>query len=280
MLLLLVGLLPALAAPFDPHAPVGRGPGAPSGATTATAGVCSLDFVRGSTGASLGTTGRSGDQVVIGVCGEHPATAEATAGGLVVRLRDTTLGPGLDRQLDTSYFSSSITRVHASARGPDVEVYVALRDGASWSLDTRQAGKVVVVALGAEAAAPSRLHAPSGPTDSVESAGGTWISPAGEVLVPARAEAPLPARSVSTAAFSSSQRVSLDLQDADVRHVLLLLAEQGGFNFVIDDGVTGTVTVRLRDVPWPDALAAILLSKGLAAERIGEVVRIGPVKAG
>ena len=61
------------------------------------------------------------------------------------------------------------------------------------------------------------------------------------------------------------QRISIDLQDADIHVVLKFLADYGGFNLVVDDSVQGKVTVRLKDVTWQDALAAVLASKGLGA---------------
>ena len=59
--------------------------------------------------------------------------------------------------------------------------------------------------------------------------------------------------------------MSVDLVDADIRSVLRLFAEVGGLNFVMSEGVKGRVTARLTDVRWEDALATILLAKGLAA---------------
>ncbi len=59
--------------------------------------------------------------------------------------------------------------------------------------------------------------------------------------------------------------ISLDLQDADIRSVLRLFADHADLNFVLDDSVKGTVTAHLEDVPWDQALAAILVTQGLAA---------------
>lgn len=77
--------------------------------------------------------------------------------------------------------------------------------------------------------------------------------------------------------------VSVDLVDADIRSVLRLFAEVGGLNFVMTDEVKGTVTARLTDVHWEDALATILLAKGLAATTVpggAPVLKISPFAAG
>jgi len=62
-----------------------------------------------------------------------------------------------------------------------------------------------------------------------------------------------------------TDRVNLDVVGGDLRNVVRLLAEVGGVNLVIDDEVSGRVTVRLRGVRWDQALHAILKSKGCAA---------------
>jgi hypothetical protein len=57
--------------------------------------------------------------------------------------------------------------------------------------------------------------------------------------------------------------VNLDFQQADIHSVIRIFAEVSGRNFILDDSIKGKVTVRLQDVPWDQALAAILLSQGL-----------------
>src|SRR5882724_7600829 len=73
----------------------------------------------------------------------------------------------------------------------------------------------------------------------------------------------------TTTPVMPSKTVSLDVQDADVRDVLRLLADTGGINILTSGEVQGTVTTRLLDVPWEQALAAILHLTGLAQERQG-----------
>ncbi len=72
--------------------------------------------------------------------------------------------------------------------------------------------------------------------------------------------------------------ISLDLQSADIHSVLRLFADVSGMNFVASDDVKGTVTVTMQDVPWDQALAVILLSKGLAAESDGQrILMVEPI---
>jgi len=77
---------------------------------------------------------------------------------------------------------------------------------------------------------------------------------------------------------AASKTVSLDVQGAEVRDVLRLLAETGGVNILTSGEVQGTVTTRLLDVPWEQALAAILTLTGLAQERQGNVILVAPAE--
>lgn len=80
----------------------------------------------------------------------------------------------------------------------------------------------------------------------------------------------------STQPVYKGQRISLNFQNIPVRSVLQLLADFTGLNIVVSDAVTGSVTLRLKNVPWDQALAIILQAKGLAEKRSGNVVMIAP----
>lgn len=76
----------------------------------------------------------------------------------------------------------------------------------------------------------------------------------------------------------TGQRISLDFQNISVRSVLQLLADFSGMNIVVSNAVTGNVTLRLKNVPWDQALAIILQSEGLAERRTGNVIMVAPAK--
>jgi type IV pilus assembly protein PilQ len=69
--------------------------------------------------------------------------------------------------------------------------------------------------------------------------------------------------------------ISLDLKDADLVDVCLSFSKIARANVVVDPGVRGSVTVRLRDVPWDQALDLILRMNGYAMVRDGRIIRIG-----
>jgi len=77
-------------------------------------------------------------------------------------------------------------------------------------------------------------------------------------------------------AMETSQpgNVTLIFKDADIRTVLHTLSYKSGMNIVASSDVAGTVSIRLVDVPWETALEVILKNHGLAAERVGNIIRI------
>jgi type IV pilus assembly protein PilQ len=72
------------------------------------------------------------------------------------------------------------------------------------------------------------------------------------------------------------RRISLDFKDVAIADVLRLIAEVSELNVIAGDEVKGSVTVRLVDVPWDQALDVVLLTKGLGFMRIGNILRIAP----
>jgi len=74
----------------------------------------------------------------------------------------------------------------------------------------------------------------------------------------------------------TGQRLSLNFQSIEIRSLLQIIADFSDFNVVTSDTVTGTVTLRLKDVPWDQALDIILQSKGLDKRRSGNVLLIAP----
>ena len=75
----------------------------------------------------------------------------------------------------------------------------------------------------------------------------------------------------------TGKKISLDFQDIEVRRVLQLLADFTGINMVAADTVLGDITLRLKDVPWDQALDIILKTKNLDKRRNGSVIWIAPV---
>lgn len=74
----------------------------------------------------------------------------------------------------------------------------------------------------------------------------------------------------------SGDKLSLNFQDIEVRSVLQLIADFTGLNLVASDTVSGSITLRLQNVPWDQALDLILKTKGLDKRQIGNVLLVAP----
>jgi type IV pilus assembly protein PilQ len=74
----------------------------------------------------------------------------------------------------------------------------------------------------------------------------------------------------------TGEKLSLNFQNVEVRAVLQVLADFTGLNIVTSDTVTGSLTLRLKDVPWDQALDIILQSRGLDKRKSGNVLWIAP----
>ncbi|MDR0881572.1 MAG: type IV pilus secretin PilQ [Candidatus Adiutrix sp.] len=111
----------------------------------------------------------------------------------------------------------------------------------------------------AEAAAPA---APAAPPP---------VSPA--VAPPDPNATPQAAHYESTKIYTG-ERISLDFQNADLHNIIRIIGEVSGKNIVVSDAVNGKVTLKLKDVPWDQALDIVLSSRNLGVEESGNVLTI------
>ena len=74
----------------------------------------------------------------------------------------------------------------------------------------------------------------------------------------------------------SGEKLSLNFQNIEVRSLLQVIADFTNFNIVTSDSVSGSVTLRLKDVPWDQALDIVLQAKGLGMRKSGNVLWIAP----
>jgi type IV pilus assembly protein PilQ len=74
----------------------------------------------------------------------------------------------------------------------------------------------------------------------------------------------------------TGEKLSLNFQNIEVRSLLQVIADFTNFNIVTSDSVTGAVTLRLKDVPWDQALDIVLQAKGLGMRKSGNVIWVAP----
>ena len=185
-------------------------------------------------------------------------------------------------------------------RGTDGEGRVVVQLGSpDMGIDIRQQGPNLIVEF-LNASLPDHLHRRSDVTDFgtpitmmtaqpqgnnvrlVVTPSGLWEHNAyqsdTQFVLEVRRVAEDPTRLVHGAARGeyAGEKLSLNFQNIDVRSVLQVIADFTNFNIVISDSVSGNLTLRLKDVPWDQALDIILQAKGLDMRKTGNVIWIAP----
>jgi len=170
-----------------------------------------------------------------------PVDIRQEGGRVVAVFKDTSLPADLMRRLDVMDFATPVTTVDA--------------------LRTNQDTRIVISAEGKY----EQLAYQSDNEFTIE------INPAPET---ADTESSL----FSETKEYEGQRLTLNFQDIETRAVLQLLAETSGKNIVVSDTVQGNVTLRLRNVPWDQALDIVMTTKGLDMRQNGNVIMVAPAE--
>ena len=187
-------------------------------------------------------TREGGGRVVVNLTDPStPVDIRQEGGRVVAVFKDTSLPAELMRRLDVNDFATPVTTV----------------DALRTNLDTR----IVISAEGKY----EQLAYQSDNEFTIE------INPAPEQ---ADAESSL----FSETKEYEGQRLTLNFQDIETRAVLQLLAETSGKNIVVSDTVQGNVTLRLRNVPWDQALDIVMTTKGLDMRQNGNVIMVAPAE--
>ena len=76
----------------------------------------------------------------------------------------------------------------------------------------------------------------------------------------------------------AGEKLSLNFQNIEVRSVLQVIADFTGLNIITSDTVTGNLTLRLKDVPWDQAMDIIMQNKALAMRKVGNVITVAPAE--
>jgi type IV pilus assembly protein PilQ len=158
--------------------------------------------------------------------------------GLTIEMDKVRLPSALRRRMDVGDFATPVQTITSTQAGDRVRV--AIEPNGKWDFNTFQIGNALTVEI-----------------------------------KPIDAKAVQSAKATESGGYTG-QKLSLNFQSIGVRSVLQVIADFTKFNIVTSDTVTGTVTLRLEDVPWDQALDIILQSKGLAMRKKGNVMWVAP----
>lgn len=166
-----------------------------------------------------------------------PVTLTEQGGNIVVNFEATTLAAALSKRFDVKDFATPVQYIEASSKNRDVQIVVQPDTSLDYEHLAYQSDNLYV------------LEVREIPQELVET------------------------RRKQT---YEGERLSLNFQNIEVRSVLQLIADFTGLNLVVSDSVGGALTLRLKNVPWDQALDIILKTKGLGMRENGNVLYIAP----
>jgi len=156
---------------------------------------------------------------------------------IVVDFMKSTLPENLRRRLDVADFATPVSTISTAAQGENVRMTITPHG--LWEQSAYQSDNQFVIEVRAVAADPNKLVQGTRPG-------------------------------------YQGDKLSLNFQNVEVRAVLQVIADFTNFNIITSDTVAGNLTLRLKDVPWDQALDIILQAKGLDMRKNGNVILIAP----
>ncbi|OHC63592.1 MAG: secretin [Rhodocyclales bacterium GWA2_65_20] len=156
---------------------------------------------------------------------------------LVVDFTKTALPENLRRRMDVTDFATPVTNVSTQLQGDNVRIVISPRG--LWEHNAYQSDNQFVIEVKPLVEDPNKL---------VQGERGGY----------------------------QGEKLSLNFQNVEVRAVLQVISDFTNLNVVVSDSVTGALTLRLKDVPWDQALDIILKTRGLDMRKNGNVIWIAP----
>ncbi len=194
---------------------------------------------------------------------EQPSKGQP--GRAMLRLKGVLLPEVLERTLDvTAIAGRTVESVSTYQEGSDSVLVASLSSGTEhrhwtkgnrvmWDFRNKAEERTEIVHYGEQA------------TSGYAAAGGAQARRAAATLIPTKRR-------------YKGRRISIDLKDADIQNVLRLLADVSKLNIVAASDVSGRITIKLRNVPWDQALDIILRSMQLDKVRNGNIIRVAPIE--
>jgi len=185
------------------------------------------------------TPGGAGRVIVKLSNSELAVDLQEISGEIVAVFPNTQLPSELEQRLDVTDFATPVSTIDSFSDGRDVRLVIT--PGGQYKQSSVQSGDTLIVDI-----APL-------------------------------SKAEIEAERVDEFGYSG-ERLSLNFQQISVRAALQVIADFTGLNFVTSDAISGDLSLRLKDVPWDQALDVILQTKGLAMRQKGNVVWVAPAE--
>jgi type IV pilus assembly protein PilQ len=221
------------------------------------------------------------DQIAIKVSGgcisEKPGKSPA---GMMLKIKNCQIPRNLQRMIDTTGFSGPVREITPYqvkiSGGYEARLLVKVTSAAPYNY--RQEGDTIYW----EFKRPAAAKAPLPVTPPVPAASApvlvmahTEKSALHSTMEPA-VDKKATASTLQEKHHYTGRKVTLEFSDADIRKIFQLIADVSNLNLLIADDVTGTISLKLVNVPWDQALDVILESKNLDMKREGNIIQIKP----
>ncbi len=158
---------------------------------------------------------------------------------IVVDFSNAELPANLQRRLNVINFATPVNYIDTVQQGKNVQMVIEPKG--DWEQSAYQADKKFIIDVRPLVLDPNKL---------ARGSKGTYVG----------------------------EKLSLNFQKIEVRSVLQVIADFTGLNIVASDTVTGNLTLRLKEVPWDQAMDIVLQSKGLAMRKTGNVILVAPAE--
>jgi len=198
-----------------------------------------------------------------------------TPGFVTLTVKNAGLSKHLQRSLETKSFISPVLRITPllvkTRKGTDTKIRIAMRVVAPYEF--RQEGDVYFV----DFKNPAGITADKLPAAILDTRSQTYSNGSAKDTELASELMPVSdssVRSTATGRGYKGRKVTLEFADAEVRKIFQLLSEVSNKNFVLGDDVTGTISIKLVNVPWDQALDIILDTKNLDKREDGNIIII------
>ena len=235
------------------------------------------------------------DRVIIDLSGSTDFTEANEAGHTLIELRGARLPDALQRKLDTTAYGGPVRGVSTYRRTSDPShVVIDVEKSGESHGAVRREGQSLVLAVsnGTLPAVFTGIASDGGIARKSRTVAREPSFAAGEPRIESTFQASAGARESTVEPDQANaflptiagqqhrytgHRIDLDFKDASIHEVLRLLSDVGHVNIVAADNVSGSVTIRMRNVPWDQALDTVLQAKGLGMVRQGNMIRVAPL---
>lgn len=245
----------------QPEAPAPEVPAEPEVAAT---NITDLKFKANESG---GTVIIQGDQPLNYTTRSNPDLRQ-----FIIEVDNANLPNRLKRSLNTRDIKGSVGAIDAyqNPASKTARFVIQLREGVAEPVVQSEGNSLLIVASGAVPTPESG----DGESKVAQEESTEIQTESGEKILPSRDLAEFLAGNTKF----YGNKISIETNNMDIRDALNLITEESGMNMVVTDDVKGTVSLKLRQVPWDQALVVLMQAKKLGYTRRGNVLRIAPLQ--